>query len=408
MTTARESANQQAIDQLKAVRPMLVGVVPASEAMGIAATTILTSGPRLAFSDYVGGQRDAVVGAALYEGLAENSADAVRAFERGVIEVRGCQEFDCVGSLAGVTSASMPVLVVEDEITGKRAYCTLYEGDTADRLNYGSYTSRTRDNLEILRTEVAPEIDSLVRDRGGIALLPIMTRALTMGDELHSRNAAATLLFFRELVGEVLTKRPVHESAARVLKDDYFFLRLSMAASKLMANAMKNFAGSSVVTGMAFSCREFGIQVSGLGEQWFTGPVPTFEDYKLEPGASLDDAEIMGGESTTTEVVGLGGLSQAAAFPLVRASGGEIERMVERTRQMYEITVTRSQDFLIPALNYAGAPLGIDIEKVVRKGIVPFLDIGIAGKARKQIGGGVALPPKEAFEKALLALDSVS
>jgi hypothetical protein len=46
---------------------------------------------------------------------------------------------------------------------------------------------------------IAPVVGEAVRRRGGIALKPIMKRALHMGDELHSRSTAASLLFTREL-----------------------------------------------------------------------------------------------------------------------------------------------------------------------------------------------------------------
>ncbi|WP_396903865.1 DUF1116 domain-containing protein [Mycolicibacterium phlei] len=405
---ARDRANRAAIDALLAVDPVLTGVESAATAMGLPATTILTSGPTMPFACYTGGQRAAVIGGALYEGLAPDEQSAVAAFERGDIVVRGCQEFGCVGSLAGVTTASMPVVVVTDAATGDRAFCTLYEGDSADRLNYGTYTEATRRNLEDLRLRVAPALDALVKAQSEpLRLKPIMSRALTMGDELHSRNAAATLLFLRRLLVGAKELGPDLTAALESLCDDYFFLRLSMAAAKVMANAMRGYEGSSVVTAMAFSCSQFGIQTSGTGDTWFTGPLPVFEDYRIDEGFDSDDIEFMGGESIITEVIGLGGLSQAAALPLLRSSGRDVARMIARTEAMYRITVAESPDFLIPVLNYRGAPLGIDVAKIVRDGgPTPFLDIGIAGRSRRQIGGGVARAPLEPFKKAWDALNA--
>lgn len=396
----RARANTHAIEQMQQVRPELIGISSAAQAMGLDRATILTSGPALPFSEYSGGQRSAIIGGALYEGLASDEASVIAAFETGEIRVRGCQEFQCVGSLAGVTTASMPVLVVADQKTGNQAYCTLYEGDSADRLNYGSYTEHTRTNLEKLRLRVAPVLDQLIKQQSEVVdLRSIMARALTMGDDLHSRNAAATLLLFRTLISGARSSAGNADAAFDVLKDDYFFLRLSMAASKLMANAMRDVEHSTIVTGMAFSCKEFGVQVSGLGDTWFRGPVPTFEDYRTEPGFTIDDMEIMGGESIITEVVGLGGMAGAAAFALQRSSGG-VDRMIARTEAMYEITVAESTDFLIPALNYRGTPLGIDLEKVVATKQTPYLNIGMAGGTKRQIGGGVAVAPLEPFVDA--------
>ena len=390
-------ANTLAVKRMQEVRPELIGISSAAEAMSLDRATILTSGPALPFNEYFGGQRSAIVGGALYEGLASDEASAIAALEKGEIRVRGCQEFQCVGSLAGVTTASMPVLVAADKKTGSQAYCTLYEGDSSHRLNYGSYTEQTRANLENLRLRVAPVLDQMIKQQNeAVDLRSIMARALTMGDELHSRNAAATLLLFRTLISGARSSVGNADAALDVLKDDYFFLRLSMAASKLMANAMRDIEHSTIVTGMAFSCKEFGVQVSGLGDTWFRGPVPTFEDYKTEPGFTIDDMEIMGGESIITEVVGLGGMAQAAAFALQRSSG-DVNRMIARTEAMYDITFTESTDFLIPALNYRGAPLGIDLEKVVATKRTPYLNIGMAGRTKRQIGGGVAVAPLEPF-----------
>jgi len=407
VTTTHHRANDAAIGALLLADPILIGIDSAGGAMGLPRSTVLTSGPTMPFAAYTGGQRAAVIGGALYEGLATDEASAVAAFERGEISVRGCQEFGCVGSLAGVTTASMPVVVVADARTGERGYCTLYEGDSADRLNYGTYTEATRSNLEDLRLRIAPALNTLIQAQAEpLRLKPIMTRAVTMGDELHSRNAAATLLFLRALLTGATQLGNELEDALRPLSDDYFFLRLSMAASKVMANAMRGHQTSSVVTAMAFSCAEFGIQTSGTGGTWFTGPLPRFEDYRLEPGYHEDDMQFMGGESVITEVVGLGGLAQAAGLPLQRSSGHDAAVMIARTTAMYEITVTENPDFLIPVLNYRGTPLGLDVEKVVNTGITPYLDIGIAGRSGCQIGGGVAIAPIEPFQKAWDALNS--
>lgn len=401
MASARERANQAAIDALVASDPVLLGVENAETAMRLPRTTVLTSGPTMPFGSYTGGQRAAIIGGALYEGLAPDETTAVAAFERGEISVRGCQEFGCVGSLAGVTTASMPVVVVADEASDQRACCTLYEGDSADRLNYGTYTEATYRNLEDLRLRVAPALHALVASqKEPVRLKPIMTRALTMGDELHSRNAAATLLFLRKLLTGSKQPGDHLESTLDSLCDDYFFLRLSMAASKVMANALRGFEGSSLVTAMAFSCAEYGIQVSGAGDAWFTGPLPTFEDFRLEPGYDASEIEFMGGESIIAEVVGLGGIAQAAGLPLHRSSGQDTSRMIARTTAMYDITVSESADFLIPVLDYRGTPLGLDIEKIQRTGVTPYLDIGIAGKSGRQIGGGVARAPLEPFARA--------
>lgn len=401
-------ANDTATAQLCASNPVLVGFPSAGESLGLPREVILASGPTMPFDSYVGGQRAGIIGAVLYEGLADTPEDAETALITGDIQVAGCQEFHCVGSLAGITSASMPVAAVQDLSTGITGYCTLYEGDAADRLNYGTYSEATKANLDQLRDVVAPALQRLLDRAGGtVDLKPLMVRALAMGDELHSRNAAATLLFLRELLlrgngrGEVGASL---DAALVSLADDYFFLRLSMAACKVMARSMHGLEGSSIVTAMSFSCREFGIQVSGTGDRWFTGPLPTFESWRLQDGFTVDDMEFMGGESVITEVVGLGGMAQAAGLPLFRSSGASTATMIARTQAMYSITHTEHPSFKIPSLDYRGTPLGIDVDRVVETGCTPYLDIGIAGRSRRQIGGGVARAPLEPFLEAREAL----
>ena len=275
-----------------------------------------------------------------------------------------------------------------------------------DRLNYGKYSEATRENLDYLRDYVGPALNLAVLRRGGVELKPMMQRALTMGDELHSRNTAATTLFLRDLLPAIV-ELPAHK--ARVLAEylstgDYFFLRLAMAAAKVMANTMRGISGSSVVTAMAFSCKEFGVQVAGTGDQWFCGPLPTFEATKLNAGFSEDDMEFMGGESVITEVAGLGGVAQAAALPLQRSSGGNAAAMIARTTQMYQICVAEHRDFRIAVLDYRGTPVGFDVRAIAETGITPVLDIGIAGVGGGQIGGGVARAPLEPFALAAEAL----
>ena len=173
-----------------------------------------------------------------------------------------------------------------------------------------------------------------MRRSGGIPLKPIMVRALHMGDELHSRNTAASLLFTRELFPHMLEDVAtdadgVAATVQALTEDNYFFLRLSMAAAKSIADAAHGIEGSSVVTAMAFNCNNFAIRVSGLGNGWVLGPHADVE-AKLFEGHGEDEITWMGGESTIAETVGLGGFAQAAAFPLQKYQGGSAEAMVRR------------------------------------------------------------------------------
>jgi hypothetical protein len=302
----------------------------------------------------------------------------------------------------------MPVFVVENREHGNVGFCNSFEGSSRKRLNYGVYDEDVRASLLFLQDVAAPVLaEALRRTGGGIPLRPIIRRALNMGDELHSRNAAATLLLTRELVPRLLDvsmdlPEQTRRTVAFMVDNDYFFLRLSMAASKVVADTARDVEASTVVTAMTFSCREFAIRVSGLGDEWFRTELPGVE-AKLFDGFTPDDIEFMGGESIINETVGLGGFAQAAAFPLQDYQGGSPQGMIANNERMYEITVAEHPTYRIPALGFRGTPVGIDIERVVASGILPVMDIGVAGRSGGQIGAGLMTAPMACFEAALAA-----
>ena len=402
----RQEANAEAVRRMTGADPVLVDVQAAGDAVpGMTANTILTSGPPMPWPEYYGGQRNAVIYGALYEGLAADPDDADARLRDGRIILGATHDHGCVGSVAGIYTASMPVFVVANGPGGNRAYCNFYEGESRHRLNYGSYNDDVRGGLDFLRDELAPVLKEVIGAAGGVPLKPLIGRALRMGDELHSRNTAATTLFTRELTPQFLdyAVRVSSERALSTLRfffaSDYSFLRLSMAAAKAMADAARDVPGSSVVTAMTISCRNFAIRVSGLGDEWFTGPLPEVS-CKLFDGFTPDDVEWIGGESHITETVGLGGFAQAAAFGLQAYQGGSAQEMVRMNALMYEITVAEHPDFLIPYFGFRGSPVGIDIFKVNQTGITPVIDGGLAGKDGGQVGAGILRAPVECFAAA--------
>lgn len=407
--TARQTANTAAFQRLAQATPVLTGVQPAGEALpGMKPNVILTSGAPMDWDRYTGGQRAAVIGGALFEGLASDAGDADAKLRSGEIVVDGCHDHGCVGSLAGIYTASMPVLAVTNTANGNTGYCNFFEGPSPKRLNYGTYDDEVRETLMFVNEVIAPVVAEAVRrSDGGIALRPIIRRALGMGDELHSRNAASTLLFGREMVPhlfELFAEKPeeVRQTYAFMSDSPYFFLRLSMAAAKAAADATRDIDGSSVVSAMTFSCAQFSIRLAGLGDRWFSADLPPAE-AKLVEGFSESDVEFMGGESVIAETTGLGGFAQAAAFSLQDYQGGTPEQMAELNRAMYDITVGEHPEYKIPFFGFRGVPIGIDAVKVVETGIRPVMDIGIAGRSGRQIGAGILRAPLACFELAVSA-----
>jgi Protein of unknown function (DUF1116) len=405
--TSVDDANALAFARLNDADPWVVDVRPARDALpGYRDNVVLTSGAPLPWHAYTGGQREALIGGALFEGLADTRDDAITGFDSGRIEVGACHDYSAVGSLAGIYTASMPVFVVENRTHGNRGFCNFYEGKEPRRLNYGCYDEGVRDRLLHVNDVLAPVVGEAIRRRGGIALKPLIARALRMGDEVHSRNAAASILFNREILPAVLDMvddrvSGVRETMLHLAENDYFFLRLSMAAAKASADAMA-VPGSTLVSAMAFSCRGFAIRLAGLGERWFDGPPPIHQG-KLFDGHNQDEITWMGGESPITETIGLGGFAQACALSLQEYQGGSAETMINRNLEMYEITFGENSTYRIPQFGFRGTPTAIDARKVLDTGILPVMDVGLAGRDGGQIGAGIIRAPRECFEKAVTA-----
>lgn len=406
--TQRQEANEEAVRRLCESDPVLVDVRPAGEVVpDMTPATILTSGAPRTWEGYSGGQRRAIIFGALYEGLASDVEDAEAKLGDGRIVLGTCHAHGCVGSVAGIYTASMPVLVVENARFGKTGFCNLYEGESRRRLNYGVFDEGVREGLKLLERVIGPTVGAAVRRVGGIPLKPIIQRALHLGDELHSRNTAATTIFHRELAAPLLDltldggvpRDHAERTLSFLCESDYFFLRLSMAAAKAIADAAHGVRHSSVVTAMTISCEDFAIRVSGLRDRWFSGPHPLVEAKLFEP-FTAEDVEWIGGESCITETVGLGGFAQAAAFALQAYQGGSPQEMARMNEQMYRIAAGEHTDFRIPYFGYRGTPVGIDVAKVLETGILPVIDGGLAGREGGQIGAGILKPPYECFATA--------
>lgn len=414
LDTQINTPNAEALKRMTNCDPVLEDVLPAIDALpGMEKNMILAAGPTMPWEDYTGGQRDGIIGAALFEGLASDKEDAERKLSSGVIKVAGAHTVGAVGSLAGIYSASMPVFVVRNKTTGNAGHCNFYEGSNPSRLNYGVYDESVRKNLQYINDTLGPIIGAAVRRAGGIPLKAIMRSAVNMGDELHSRNTAASLLFMRQLIPHLFALAKDNEEDAKeavdiLTADNYFFLRLSMAAAKAAGDAAHGVAGSSIVTGMCLNCNEFAIRVSGIGDlnHWIRGDQATVE-ATLFAGHTEDEITWMGGDSAIAETTGLGGFAQAASFPLQNYQG-KPEAMIARNVAMYDITEGENPDYKIPYLEFRGTPTGVDLFKVLETEILPVIDMGVPGKDGGQIGAGIVRPPMNCFEKAKDAFKEIN
>jgi hypothetical protein len=405
-----EVANRRAVERMTAVRPVLRGVGRAVEFLPVFARrthVLLHAGPPIAWERMSGPLRGAVVGAALFEGWAADETAARELAERGEIAFEPCHHHGAVGPMAGVVSPSMQMYVVADEASGARAYSTINEG-YGKVLRYGAFSPEVLERLRFLNGTLAPMLDAALASLGGIDVRTLIAEALHMGDEGHNRNKAGSLLFLKALAPPLARggaePRVLAEALEYLGGNALAVLNPVMAACKLMADAAHGVEGSTVVSTMARNGTEFGIRVSGLGERWFTAP-SVVPDGLYFPGYGPDDANPDIGDSTITETVGIGGFAMAAAPAIVTFVGGSAQDALRATLEMYEITVAEHPHFSIPALGFRGAPVGIDLRKVVEFGLAPRVNTGIAHRQAGvgQIGAGLVRPPLAVFEEATRA-----
>ncbi|MFZ5851839.1 MAG: DUF1116 domain-containing protein [Actinomycetota bacterium] len=408
-----EAANATAVGRLLAAAPQLVAVRPAGEALGLAPGELLHAGPPVEWDRASGPLRGALVGAVLLEGLAATPEEAAHRLAAGAgLRWQPCHHRGAVGPMAGVVSRSMWLFEVADPATGGRAWCSLNEG-LGKVLRYGAFGPEVLARLQWMGRVLGPLLAAAVRRHGPLDVRALIAQALQMGDELHNRNRAATALLVRELAADLVAGAEDAglggadvAAALRFLHgNDHFFLNVGMAAAKLAADAARDIPGSSLVVAMARNGTDFGIQVSGTGDRWFTAPATVPEGLYL-PGFGPADANPDIGDSAITETVGLGGFALAAAPAIVRFIGGDVPAALAATRSMYEITLAEHPVFQVPVLDFRGTPTGIDVTAVLRTGLVPVIDTGIAGRqaGTGQVGAGLVTPPLAVFVDAVHAL----
>ncbi|ACZ89385.1 DUF1116 domain-containing protein [Streptosporangium roseum] len=402
----RTRANETAVGRLVSARPQLVGVRPAHEVLDLPRGTFLHAGPPIDWERASGPMRGALIGAMLLEGLAADAEEAGSRLAAGRARLEPCHHHRTVGPMAGVVSPSMWMFEVRDAEHGGTAYCSLNEG-LGKVLRYGAYGPEVLERLGWMGEVLGPVLRATLERTGPLDLRALVAQALQMGDELHNRNRAATSLLARELAPGIVDAAPGH--AAEVLRfvngNDHFFLNAGMAACKVSTDAARDIPGSTMVVAMARNGTDFGVQVSGLGGRWFTGPAGVPDGLYLGAYGPADANPDIG-DSTITETAGLGGFAMAAAPAIVRFIGGDVSDAMAATRSMYEITLAEHPAYQIPGLDFRGTPVGVDVALVARTGLLPTVNTGIAGRVAGtgQVGAGLVSPPASAFTAALAAL----
>jgi len=404
-----EAANETAVQRMIAARPFLAGVARAEEVIpDFSGRTLLHAGPPLTWEKASGPMRGAMIGAALYEGWAEDAEEAAELLASGEVRFDCCHHHRAVGPMAGVVGPSFQVWIVHDRVHGGQTFSTLNEA-SGKVLRFGAYAPEVLQHLRWMNETLAPVLAQAFARAGDLDLHRLIADALHMGDEGHSRNQAGSLMLLRHIAPAIAASDAAAEVKERALEfmgaNWLAILNPVMAASKAICDAGAGVEGSTIVTTLSRNGTEFGIRVSGLGDRWFTGPsqVPI---GVFDAGWTQEDANPDIGDSVITECAGLGAFAMAAAPAIVRLVGGTPEQAIESTMEMYGITAAEHPDFTIPALGFRGTPTGIDLRKVVATGVPPRVNTGIAHKEAGigQIGFGLVRPPMEPFREAFAAL----
>ena len=403
-----EKANRKVLETLVSAQPVWIGCQTALDVIpGMTRHTILHAGPPIAWDRMCNPMRQGILGAILYEGLAGTLTGAEELAASGRLTIAPCHQYGAVGGMTGITSASMPVHIVRNETFGNLAYCVPHEGASPSGFGWGTCDEGSIRHARWMQEELGPVLDAGLKAAGGINMRQIIGRAIQMGDEDHGRCGAATSLITRELAPHLARLDLPKEILGRVfdflLSADIFALHVIMAAARSMVEPAKNVPYSTVVTTMARNGVEFAIKVSALGDRWFTGPAQQIKTVYFSPEWTDADAIPDIGDSSIVETVGLGGLIHAAAPVEEAAFGGTYADAVRKTEEAYAFCVGEHEAWTIPTLDFRGVPLGIDIRKVLKTGVMPILDTATAHRDGGKIGIGEARAPREAFESALRA-----
>jgi hypothetical protein len=364
LNSQNSAANAKAIERINSCHPLLRELVTASDALGLQQGELGHAGPPFAEGETVPVVvRNALAGAAVHEGWAGTLDEARGLLDRGEITLRSNHSLRTVSPMSGVVRPSQRLFRVEDRATGDSTFATLAEKGR-HVLRFGFYNEAVGEQLHHLEGIVAEDIQRAIPDQG-LPLIPLIANAVRFGDDVHQRNEGGMASFLAAL--------PSLSSTTREWMSDHpqHFLNYGMAAAKLCLDQARGVAGSSVVTAISRNGVACGIQLAGLGDQWFTGPAEIPAGTIFPPFAAADAHPDLG-DSAIMEAFGLG-RSEAIA----------------------------------PALaGLLGVGVGLDVIRVVEAGIGVRIHTGIAHKDGTEgwIGVGVAHAPIDCFSKAAATL----
>ena len=402
-------ANKAAAACLTDNDPWWVDVLPAGEVVeGLEDHMILHSGPPVDLDDMVMLHRRGMVSAMLFEGWAKDEKEAMELLHSGEIKIDSALNHNTVGAGTGIITKSLAMIVVEDRRNHTRAATFPAEGPFEGGFcGWGLYSKDIEENLRHMREELFPPMREMLAKNGGIALKPILAESMQMGDENHTRQTAADLLFDKIVLPQLfaldLPKEVIMQTIKYIVDTPRFFHCYGQGASRSAAIAADGIPYSTMVTAFGGNGREFGIKVAGLPGRWFTAPAPYMTGKYTSTKFTQADQLPWIGDSCVVEAAGMGGVAAAASPIVLNLRGMSLAEAIAQTREMEQITITHNPNFSIPNLDFDTLPVGFDIRLVLKTGICPTIHGGMFNKEGGLIGAGMARVPMECFEKAMKA-----
>lgn len=397
-------ANQKVMEILTKGRPVWMDVRPAGDVIpGLTKNMILIPGPGITPERLAPPLRTSVCGAVMHEKLASSFEEAWDMVMTGKIELVSSQTMAAGNAACMVTSFSMPVIVVEDKTFGGRGFAPLHPGPNPKCLRWGLYDDDVERDLSWFRDVYGPALGEAVRGIGGIDVISLLSRTAGMGDENHNRQPAASMALALTLIPALLDiSSPYKNEVIKHLSaNDRFFLHVMMAGVESLTVSCKHFPLSTVMVGMGGNGTEFGIQLAGTGDKWYTTKAPKIKGTFLKPTYTEDDLVGYLGDSCITEVYGLGGMSAIAGPAYMKLTGSNYQEARSRTEKARAVSLGEHTFAPVPWEDMAGFPVGLDARKVVGYNILPISHGGSALRKGGQGGAGAAELPLECFKEAL-------
>ena len=109
--------------------------------------------------------------------------------------------------MAGVTSPSMSVYILENRTHGNKSYSNLNEG-YGKVLRYGAYSAEVLNRLRWMEDVMGPVLAGALEASGGLDIRALLAEALHMGDEGHNRNKAGSILYTAKLAPFIAKAAP--------------------------------------------------------------------------------------------------------------------------------------------------------------------------------------------------------